>query len=62
MQKPLISIITIVLNNKNNLERTIQSIRSQTYENIQHIVIDGGSTDGTIDIIKNNSLMMVLIC
>jgi len=50
--KPLISIITVVLNNKKTLEETIQSVLSQTYKNFEYIVIDGGSTDGTLDIIK----------
>lgn len=50
--KPLISIITVVYNNELYLEGTIQSIINQTYENIEYIIIDGGSTDGTIDIIK----------
>lgn len=47
-----ISIITIVYNNKNEIEETIQSVLSQTYKNIEYIVIDGGSTDGTVDTIK----------
>jgi glycosyltransferase involved in cell wall biosynthesis len=50
--KPKISIITVVFNGEKYLEETIQSIINQTYENIEYIIIDGGSTDGTIDIIK----------
>lgn len=50
---PLISIITVVYNGKNDIEKTIQSVINQTYNNIEYIVIDGGSTDGTLDIIKN---------
>lgn len=50
--KLLISIITVVYNSEEFLEKTIQSILSQTYSNIEYIIIDGGSTDGTIDIIK----------
>lgn len=53
--KPLISIITIVYNNVANIERTILSVINQTYKNIEYIVIDGGSTDGTVDIIKRYS-------
>jgi glycosyltransferase involved in cell wall biosynthesis len=49
---PLISIITAVFNGKKTLERTILSVINQTYKNIEYIIIDGGSTDGTIDIIK----------
>jgi glycosyltransferase involved in cell wall biosynthesis len=48
----LVTIITVVLNQKENLEKTIQSVISQTYKNIEYIVIDGGSTDGTLDVIK----------
>jgi len=50
--KPLISIVTVVYNGKEYLEETIQSLISQTYDNVEYIIIDGGSTDGTIDIIK----------
>ncbi|MDC0436864.1 glycosyltransferase, partial [Candidatus Pelagibacter sp.] len=50
--KPLISIITVVLNDKDNIEKTILSVLNQNYKNIQYIIIDGGSSDGTIDIIK----------
>lgn len=51
-QKPLISIITVVLNNRDFLERTILSVINQTYDNIEYIVIDGGSMDGSLDVIK----------
>ena len=47
-----ISVITVCLNSKNLLENTIFSVLNQTYENLEYIVIDGGSSDGTIDIIK----------
>ena len=50
--KPLVSIITVVFNGKKYLEETIQSVLSQTYDNVEYIIIDGGSTDGTIEIIK----------
>jgi glycosyltransferase involved in cell wall biosynthesis len=52
MTKPFISIITVVYNADLVLEDTIKSILSQKDENIEYIVIDGASTDGTIDIIK----------
>jgi len=51
-KKPSISIITVVLNGKRHIEETILSVLNQTYKNIEYIVIDGGSTDGTLDIIK----------
>ena len=53
--KPLISIITIVYNGKDYIEETIKSTINQTYENIEYIIIDGGSTDGTLEIIKKYS-------
>ena len=52
--KPLITIITVVFNNEKTLERTILSVINQTYDNIEYIIIDGGSSDSTLDIIKNN--------
>jgi glycosyltransferase involved in cell wall biosynthesis len=50
--KSLISIVTVVFNGEKYLEETIKSIINQTYKNIEYIIIDGGSTDGTLDIIK----------
>ena len=49
---PKISIITVVFNSKNYIEDTIKNILSQTYKNIEYIIIDGKSTDGTVEIIK----------
>ncbi len=51
---PVISIITVVYNDVYNLERTIRSIRNQSYREIEYIIIDGGSTDGTVDVIQKN--------
>ena len=50
--KPLISIVTVVFNGEKYLEETIQSVINQTYDNVEYIIIDGGSTDGTMGIIK----------
>ena len=50
---PKISIITVVFNSKNYIEDTIKNILSQTYKNIEYIIIDGKSTDGTVEIIKS---------
>jgi glycosyltransferase involved in cell wall biosynthesis len=47
-----ISIITACKNNKAGLLRAIECIRSQTYKNIEHIIVDGASTDGTVEILK----------
>lgn len=53
-----ISIITVVYNNKSYLEDAIISVNNQTYKNIEYIVIDGGSTDGTVEIIKKHSKLI----
>ena len=50
--KPLVSIITVVLNGEEHLNKTLNSVINQTYENLEYIVVDGGSTDGTVDNIK----------
>lgn len=49
---PLVSYITVVRNNQHTLERTIDSVQRQTYPNVEHIVVDGASTDGTLDLIR----------
>jgi glycosyltransferase len=57
-----ISIITVVYNNKKTILDAIMSVHSQTYKNIEHIIIDGGSDDGTLEILKQNSnLFNILI-
>lgn len=53
--KPLISIITITYNSEKNLQDAITSIKNQTYSNIEYIIIDGNSSDSTVDIIKANA-------
>jgi glycosyltransferase involved in cell wall biosynthesis len=53
MTDPLVSIVTIVLNNSEKIESTIKSVLIQSYTNIEYIIIDGGSTDGTLMIIDN---------
>ncbi|RDU58570.1 glycosyltransferase [Helicobacter sp. MIT 99-5507] len=48
-----ISIITIVFNDINNIKKTLDSVINQTYENLQYIIIDGKSNDGTKEFIEN---------
>jgi len=49
---PIISIVTVSYNAVSTIEKTILSVINQTYPHIEYIIIDGGSTDGTVDIIK----------
>lgn len=48
-----LSIITINYNNAEGLRKTLASVASQTYRNIEHVIVDGGSTDGSVDVIRD---------
>lgn len=52
MVSPKLTVITIVYNNVRDIERTLLSVIQQTYSNIEYIIIDGASNDGTVDILK----------
>jgi len=52
ISRPLISVITVCLNNAVELEKTINSVLLQSYKHIDFVIIDGGSIDGSIDILK----------
>lgn len=52
VERPLVTIITVVFNNVHTLEQTIISVVNQSYKNIEYIIIDGGSTDGSVDLIR----------
>lgn len=49
-----VSIITVTYNSAKTLQRTLDSVKEQTYKDIEHILVDGASTDGTLDIIHAN--------
>ena len=49
------SIITVTLNSASTLRDTLNSVNSQTYKNIEHIIVDGGSKDETISLLKKYS-------
>jgi glycosyltransferase involved in cell wall biosynthesis len=52
MEYPKITIVTPVFNQANHIEKTIRSIVDQNYPNLEYIIMDGGSTDGTLEIIE----------
>ena len=58
-----ISVITVTLNSKETIRDTLNSVYSQNYKNIEHIIVDGGSNDGTLSILKkyNNKKKKVFI-
>lgn len=49
---PLVTVITVCFNSSKTLEQCIQSVLHQTYKNIEYIVVDGGSSDGTLDLLE----------
>lgn len=55
MKEPVISVITVAYNDSKNLETTMMSVLNQHYDSLEYIVIDGGSKDGSLDIIKKYS-------
>ena len=60
-----LSIITVNLNNQPGLQKTIESVVSQTYKEFEWIVIDGGSTDGSKELIEeyaDEKLQMAVFC
>ena len=62
MKKPIISIVTICYNSVNTVEETIQSVLGQDYPYIDYVIIDGGSTDGTLELIKKYESKLGYFC
>lgn len=52
--KPKISIITVNYNNLEGLKQTVESVKSQVFKGFEHVIIDGGSTDGSVSFIEKN--------
>jgi len=59
---PKLSIITVNLNNKDGLQQTVQSVLEQSFSDYEYIVIDGGSTDGSADILQLYSDKLAYFC
>lgn len=54
-RRPLISYVTVVRNARNTLARTFESVRTQQWDTVEHIVVDGCSTDGTLEVIASHA-------
>lgn len=54
----MISVVTVCKNAAETIEKTVQSVASQTYGNVEHIVVDGASNDGTVDVLERSSEMI----
>ena len=59
---PFFTVVTVVKNNKNLILKTIRSVKSQSFKNFEYIIVDGASTDGTLEVIlKNKKYLNLLI-
>ena len=62
MKKPVISVVTICFNSAATVEETIKSVLGQNYPLLDYVMIDGGSTDGTVEIIKRYESRLGYFC
>jgi glycosyltransferase involved in cell wall biosynthesis len=53
VKQPLVSVITVCYNAESTIGKTLKSVHEQTYPNVEHIVQDGASTDGTVEIVHS---------
>jgi glycosyltransferase involved in cell wall biosynthesis len=51
-ERPLVSYVTVVRDNAATLARAIESVQAQTYDHVEHVILDGASTDGTMDVVR----------
>lgn len=61
MNSPQISIITVVRNDLHGMIATLESVQRQTFSDIEHIVVDGASSDGTAEFLKNNAARIAVL-
>lgn len=59
MKNPLVTIITVCYNSEKTIAQTIESVMKQSYKNIEYIIIDGKSTDGTLQVIQKYKKIMM---
>jgi glycosyltransferase involved in cell wall biosynthesis len=52
MDLPCVSVVTVCFNAEKTIGQTLESVASQTYPNVEHVIVDGGSTDHTLDVVK----------
>ncbi|MBY6117293.1 glycosyltransferase [Mameliella alba] len=55
---PLVTIVTAVYDNDDSLQRCIDSVQAQTYDNVEHVIVDGGSPEGTLAILRANDAVL----
>jgi glycosyltransferase involved in cell wall biosynthesis len=55
---PLVTVVTVVRNDQHGLARTLASVAAQDYDNLEYIVVDGNSTDGTVKVIRENEVLI----